>query len=40
LIGTPMRPVHPINGGIWLRIAAHAHNELDYERLAETVAGR
>ena len=33
-------PLHAIGGGIWLRLSAHAYNELaDYERLAEVVAG-
>jgi isopenicillin-N epimerase len=33
-------PLHAINGGIWLRISAHAYNEIeDYERLAEVVRG-
>ncbi len=29
-------PVHPLAGGLWLRLSAYAYNELsDYERLAE-----
>jgi isopenicillin-N epimerase len=33
-------PLHAINGGIWLRISAHAYNEIeDYERLAEIIRG-
>jgi isopenicillin-N epimerase len=31
-------PVHAIDGAIWLRISAHAYNEIeDYDRLAEIV---
>jgi len=31
-------PLHAINGGIWMRISAHAYNEIaDYERLAEII---
>ena len=31
-------PLHEINGGIWMRISAHAYNEIaDYERLAEII---
>ena len=33
-------PLHAINGGVWLRISAHAYNEIeDYERLAEVIRG-
>jgi isopenicillin-N epimerase len=33
-------PVHALDGAIWLRISAHAYNELaDYEVLAEIIAG-
>ena len=33
-------PVHALGGAMWLRISAHAYNELaDYEKLAEVVAG-
>jgi isopenicillin-N epimerase len=33
-------PVHALAGALWLRISAHAYNEIeDYERLAEIVAG-
>lgn len=33
-------PLHAIDGGIWLRISAHAYNEIeDYERLAEVIRG-
>jgi isopenicillin-N epimerase len=33
-------PLYAINGGIWLRISAHAYNEIeDYERLAEVIRG-
>jgi isopenicillin-N epimerase len=33
-------PVHALDGSLWLRISAHAYNEIeDYERLAEIVAG-
>ena len=29
-------PVHPLAGGMWLRLSAYAYNEIeDYERLAE-----
>jgi isopenicillin-N epimerase len=29
-------PVHPLAGGLWLRLSAYAYNEMaDYERLAE-----
>jgi isopenicillin-N epimerase len=29
-------PVHPLAGGLWLRLSAHAYNEVgDYERLAK-----
>jgi isopenicillin-N epimerase len=32
-------PLHAMGGGIWLRLSAHAYNELaDYERLAEIAA--
>jgi isopenicillin-N epimerase len=32
-------PLHAMAGGIWLRLSAHAYNELaDYERLAEIAA--
>jgi isopenicillin-N epimerase len=32
-------PTHVIDGALWLRLSAHAYNELeDYERLAEIVA--
>ena len=32
-------PLHALAGGIWLRLSAHAYNELsDYEKLAEIVA--
>ena len=31
-------PIHVIDDGIWMRISAHAYNEIDdYERLAEIV---
>jgi isopenicillin-N epimerase len=33
-------PTHVIDGGLWLRLSAHAYNELaDYEQLAEITAG-
>ena len=33
-------PVHVIDGAAWLRLSAHAYNEMrDYERLAELLAG-
>ena len=33
-------PLQAIGGGIWLRISAHAYNELDdYDRLAEIIRG-
>ncbi|MBV8614462.1 MAG: aminotransferase class V-fold PLP-dependent enzyme [Acetobacteraceae bacterium] len=33
-------PVHVIGGAAWLRLSAHAYNEMrDYERLAELLAG-
>jgi len=33
-------PLQAIKGGIWLRISAHAYNEIeDYERLAELSEG-
>jgi isopenicillin-N epimerase len=33
-------PLHAIDGGIWLRISAHAYNEIeDYQRLAELIQG-
>ena len=33
-------PLHAIKGGIWLRISAHAYNEIeDYEQLAEVIRG-
>ena len=33
-------PIHAIGGGIWMRISAHAYNEIDdYERLAGIVRG-
>jgi isopenicillin-N epimerase len=29
-------PVHPLAGGMWLRLSAYAYNEIDdYRRLAE-----
>jgi isopenicillin-N epimerase len=32
-------PTHVIDGGLWLRLSAHAYNEIsDYERLAEIAA--
>jgi isopenicillin-N epimerase len=32
-------PVHALDGALWLRISAHAYNDLaDYEALADTVA--
>jgi isopenicillin-N epimerase len=32
-------PLHAMNGGIWMRISAHAYNEIaDYERLAEIIS--
>ena len=33
-------PVRVIDGAAWLRLSAHAYNEMrDYERLAELLAG-
>ena len=33
-------PVHVIRGAIWLRVSAHAYNEIgDYERLGEVLSG-
>jgi isopenicillin-N epimerase len=33
-------PVHPLAGGLWLRLSAYAYNEIeDYERLAELLPG-
>ncbi len=33
-------PVHAIDGSAWMRISAHAYNEMrDYERLADLLAG-
>ena len=48
-VGAPLRqklldartdaPVHALDGAIWLRISAHAYNEMaDYEALADIVA--
>ncbi|MDE2008011.1 MAG: hypothetical protein KGI51_15675, partial [Rhodospirillales bacterium] len=32
-------PVHAIGGALWLRVSAHAYNEIgDYERLGEVLA--
>ena len=33
-------PVHPLAGGMWLRLSAYAYNEIgDYERLAKLLPG-
>jgi isopenicillin-N epimerase len=33
-------PVHPLAGGLWLRLSAYAYNEMsDYERLAQKLPG-